>query len=788
MDRKAPSNQHLPLAPGDDSEDELHADTHPEWEWVYEVDEQGGNETNSRSPHENEHDATESPSKTRRTHANSGQSTKSRNIIGARLGKFMVQVGDTVALKADRNNVWVAIVTGFVEPDSGVDDDDTASLSSFMNEKSARFMWLSSPGEIYNRQKRRNDAMPNERYITASVDNNPLETIMGRASIVSPGEFHRRYPTGKVPRSSPDFNRIFVCRRGANLRTATYTSEFVWEHVYNGTEGYIESLRAKIEAETKATRKRKGLGDDPKRATDDTDYVAAHDCDEENYDQPPRTPRKRRKLDNAPATPKSTQKKQPFTPRSKFSTPTHKRIVQKKALEFTPLGTRVLSPSHAPNSTPHSLARARLHISSVPSALPCREEEFSTVYNHLESAITDAVGSCLYIAGTPGTGKTATVREVVAQLHANVQAEELDDFAFVEINGLKVTDPHQSYSLLWEAISGERVAPQHALSLLTREFSLPSPRRVPVVVLMDELDQLVTKSQSVMYNFFHWPSLPHARLIVIAVANTMDLPERTLSNKISSRLGLTRITFPGYTHNQLMKIVEARLEGVQGGIVDADAIQFASRKVAQVSGDARRALDMCRRAVEIAEADANDEEDDSAEIAPDTPSKRGRSNPATPQVRFAAKGRVTIQTIQRAIREATTSPWQQYLRDLPLASKLFLAAILARNRRTGLVESSLGEVVDEAKKIGSMSDIPGLKEWLMVQNMAGCEKSGIKTVSTPRVVGMSAAATELLEAGIVVVEERRGERVARVKLQVSEEEVKGALKDNWEVRDLGFAY
>ncbi len=102
---------------------------------------------------------------------------------------------------------------------------------------------------------------------------------------------------------------------------------------------------------------------------------------------------------------------------------------------------------------------------------------------------------------------------------------------------MKVTDPHQSYSLLWQALRGDRVSPSHALELLEREFSTPSPRRVPCVVLMDELDQLVTKNQSVMYNFFNWPGLPHSRLIVLAVANTMDLPERTLSNKISSRLG-----------------------------------------------------------------------------------------------------------------------------------------------------------------------------------------------------------------------------------------------------------
>jgi Cdc6-like AAA superfamily ATPase len=54
---------------------------------------------------------------------------------------------------------------------------------------------------------------------------------------------------------------------------------------------------------------------------------------------------------------------------------------------------------------------------------------------------------------------------------------------------------------------------------------------------MDELDLLVTSKQTVMYNFFEWPNWLHSRLIVVAVANTMDLPERMLSNKVSSRLG-----------------------------------------------------------------------------------------------------------------------------------------------------------------------------------------------------------------------------------------------------------
>lgn len=66
------------------------------------------------------------------------------------------------------------------------------------------------------------------------------------------------------------------------------------------------------------------------------------------------------------------------------------------------------------------------------------------------------------------------------------------------------------------------------LSLLSLVYS---------VVLMDELDQLMTSKQDVVYNFFNWPTLVGSKLIVLAVANTMDLPERVMSGRVRSRLG-----------------------------------------------------------------------------------------------------------------------------------------------------------------------------------------------------------------------------------------------------------
>jgi len=260
--------------------------------------------------------------------------------------------------------------------------------------------------------------------------------------------------------------------------------------------------------------------------------------------------------------------------------------------------------------------------------------------------------------------------------------------------------------------------------------------------------------------------------------------------------------------------------------VQPDAVQFAARKVAAVSGDARRALDICRRAVEIAETEtaSQDLED---EAQPATPSKTGRGNKGKPlsksrplkgteadarPIQGAAptgsKGVVTWRTIQQAIVEATSSPLQQALRALPLASKVFLSALLARIRRTGIGEAVLGDIVDEVKRLGLMSELQPVYEYLLASEknyrvegtdglhmqlstsakhrdntIVGSKASELKAA---RALGLALAATELAEAGIIGVEARHGERVGRVRLGVGEDEVRLALGDDESVKGLGF--
>jgi origin recognition complex subunit 1 len=235
--------------------------------------------------------------------------------------------------------------------------------------------------------------------------------------------------------------------------------------------------------------------------------------------------------------------------------------------------------------------------------------------------------------------------------------------------------------------------------------------------------------------------------------------------------GLTRITFPGYTHDQLMKIIQSRLTGVQGNIVESDAIQFASRKVAAVSGDARRALDICRRAVELAESDVLDS------TGPGTPSKSGKEAKVQKGL-----GKVTIATVKRAINEATTSPLQQYLRGLPLSAKLLLAALLAKTRRTGIQESILGEVLDEAKRMAKMDTGGNIIKFLLREEST----TSRQLLKAPRVLTMGSSAIDLMEAGIIGLEARKADRTGKIRLSIGEEDVKLAFKDDPEIKSLGF--
>ena len=70
----------------------------------------------------------------------------------------------------------------------------------------------------------------------------------------------------------------------------------------------------------------------------------------------------------------------------------------------------------------------------------------------LPYAVLSSFSSCMYISGVPGTGKTATVREVGRYLKESCEGGDLPEFKFIEINGMRLTEPHRTYVSILKVI------------------------------------------------------------------------------------------------------------------------------------------------------------------------------------------------------------------------------------------------------------------------------------------------------------------------------------------------
>ncbi|XP_059184510.1 cell division control protein 6 homolog [Centropristis striata] len=367
---------------------------------------------------------------------------------------------------------------------------------------------------------------------------------------------------------------------------------------------------------------------------------------------------------------------------------------------------------------------------AVPERLLSREAERASIRSFLQETALQRRPGSLYISGAPGTGKTACLNCVLQEMKV-----ELSSVQTVLVNCMSLRSSHAIFPLL-----AEKLKAPGGQNGLQRFLSAPGPA---VLLVLDEMDQLDSKAQDVLYTIFEWPYLPQSRLCLVGIANALDLTDRILPRlQARPHCRPLLLNFPPYTRQELADIVQDRLtQASADGILDASAVQFCARKVSAVSGDARKALDICRRAVEVVESD-----------------ERKKTSDPTAETKAS---RVSLPQVARVLSEVygdrmvSPSGGGSDGESFPLQQKLLVCCLLLLTRSGKSKEVVLGKLHEVYSRL--------------------CAQRQVSAVGQ----GECLSLCSLLESrGIFSLKKKAKEaRLTKVFLKIEEKDVENALKD-----------
>lgn len=268
------------------------------------------------------------------------------------------------------------------------------------------------------------------------------------------------------------------------------------------------------------------------------------------------------------------------------------------------------------------------------------------------------------------------------------------------------------------------------------------------MLVLDEIDQLENKKQSVLYTIFEWPSRQNSQIILIGIANALDLTDRVLP-RLQARCELKPklMHFSPYTKQQIITIFTERLkEAGVSHIFTPVALQMLAGKVAAVSGDVRRALDIGRRVIELVEQNKKQDVlkalqnfDEISDIKP----LEEKSVELTQVVNVLNNVYGTANNLSNEEEDT-----------LPLQQKLILCTFLLILKNAKNKDVTIGKLHDVYKKV--------------------CAKQNILAVDQGEFAGLCS----LIETrGIIRVSGKKEPRLHKVHLEWDQEEVTAVLKD-----------
>ena len=281
------------------------------------------------------------------------------------------------------------------------------------------------------------------------------------------------------------------------------------------------------------------------------------------------------------------------------------------------------------------------------------------------------------------------------------------DVQMTYVNCMSVKSSGEIYSKLLEDLAGDSIEREDdgMAALRTMFFPKTKSSNQVYLVTLDEIDHLLTLDLEILYTLFEWSLQRASRLILIGIANALDLTDRFLPRLKARNLRPQLLPFLPYTAPQIASVLTAKLQSLPlptdgqpnfTPFVHPTAIQFCSKKVASQTGDLRKAFDIMRRAIDLVENETKQkhQNDLNAQSSPFSPSKSplgenpNLSSPSHPKTLADSLAtltpvtapRVTIAHIARVTSAILGNGTPQRLRSLNLQQKAALCALISHDR------------------------------------------------------------------------------------------------------------
>ncbi|KAL2133052.1 hypothetical protein VTI74DRAFT_2991 [Chaetomium olivicolor] len=390
------------------------------------------------------------------------------------------------------------------------------------------------------------------------------------------------------------------------------------------------------------------------------------------------------------------------------TTPRHRVMsVGKLSKRMTPQSP--LTPSAL--QTVYHQARQLFSRSADPEQLIGRDDERAQLQQFLDRCKTSRPSGCLYVSGPPGTGKSAMVNKVT-----EAAASASDSIRKAYINCMSIKSTKDLYIALLDQLGGDSdMSENDAVEALQKLFLRKKATADVYLIVLDEIDHILTMDPESLYRVFEWSLSQTSRLTMVGIANALDLTDRFLPRLKSRNLKPELLPFLPYTAPQIKRIITERLKTLAPEGSSADftpffhpaAIELCSRKVSSQTGDLRRAFEICRRALDLVESETrlkheNEVKENLLQMSPSRKVLGDNTNLASSRSPSLATAlskslqtltpgtapRVSISHLNKVTAAAFSNGAAQRLRTLNLQQKAALCSLVAIEKRNRAAAST----------------------------------------------------------------------------------------------------